>query len=152
MGIYQVITEGQEKKYDYDDLMVRRRGIQLSYLECLDEVERDLGIDMAIEKERYQSFFDAEPEVPFETLFAEAYESLSFIKSNRLNTYELLFEADEAMRQAEEAEHENMRFAQMSIDDLIEYNDQDNEDDEEAKMLLDDPEKMVRLLKKRRGI
>lgn len=93
--------------------------------------------------------FEADPVASFTTLLEEVEDSLSFIKSNRVNTYEMLFEADEMMRRAEEAETENDRLAVQTELENASFND---EIDTEVEALLDDPEEMIKLLKKRKGI
>lgn len=145
----RVITCDNSYDEDYEMQIIKKRGMQFSYLEEIDKIGRDIGVDMIREKERYRQMFEMEPEISFAALLEEVEESLAFIKSNRVNTYEMLFEADEMMRQAEETEAENERLAgQTELDDPI------NEDirDPEAEALLDDPEQMIKLLKKRRGL
>lgn len=145
-----MITEGQNENEDYEHMIMRRRGMQMSYLDDICSLEHDMGVNMSKEKERYWRMFYDEPEESFGSLLEEVEESLSFIKSNRVNTYEMLFEADEMMRQADETEAENARLAAQAA--LQNREDTDSESDEEAKALLDDPEAMIKLLKKRRGI
>lgn len=150
-GHYQhVITDNQIENEDYEYMIMRRRGMQLSYLEDINELEQDMGVDMSREKERYWRMFYDDPEETFASLLDEVEESLSFIKSNRVNSYEMLFEADEMMRQAEQAEAENERLIQTAATEFHKQND--SEADEEAQALLDDPEEMIKLLKKRRGL
>ena len=93
--------------------------------------------------------YEADTVESFATLLEEVEDSLSFIKSNRVNTYEMLFEADEMMCQAEDAEAENERLA---VQAALENPASDDVHDTEAEALLDDPEEMIKLLKKRRGI
>lgn len=145
--IQMVILEGQDGSFDYEGLLTRKRGMQYTYLESIRRLEEDTGIDMSRERYRYRQMFDEEPEENFVALLDEVKESLSFIKSNRVNTYEILFEADEAMRQAEQVEAENAyrAFRAPAWED-------DSDEDEEAELLLDDPEEMIKLLKKRRGL
>ena len=145
----RVITCGNSQDDDYEMLIIKRRGLQFAYLEEIDDLGRELGVDMIREKERYRQLFEADSEVPFVALLEEVEESLSFIKSNRVNTYEMLFEADEMMRQAEEAEVENDRLAQHAVLDNASITVCD---DIEAKALLEDPEQMIKLLKRRRGL
>ena len=145
-----VITDNQIKNEDYEHMIMKRRGMQLSYLDEINRIEHDIGVNMSKEKERYWRMFEEEPEESFASLLEEVDESLSFIKSNRVNTYEMLFEADEMMRQAEQAEAENDR---MAIAAALEFREEDDsESDEEAQALLNDPEEMIKLLKKRRGL
>ena len=145
-----IIMEGQDEYEDYEQMLMRRRGMQMSYLENISRIEQDMGVNMSGEKERYQSLFYNEPIESFISLLKEVEESLSFIKSNRVNTFEMLYEADEMMRQAEKTESENARLVAQT-DKYASYRP-DSESDEEAKALLSDPEEMIKLLKKRRGI
>lgn len=145
----RIITCGNSQDDDYEMLIIKRRGMQFTYLEEIDKLGRDIGVDMIREKERYRQMFESDPEVSFAALLEEVEDSLSFIKSNRVNTYEILFEADELLRQAEEAEAENEKLAvQVALKNPITESEQDTE----AEALLGDPEGMIKLLKKRRGI
>lgn len=143
------ITSGSWPDDDYERMIMKRRGIQMSYLEEIDKIGREMGVDVSREKERYWQQFEEPEELTFSEILQDVEESLSFIKSNRVNTYEMLFEADEMMRQAEETEAKNERLVvQAATEDLIIESTQDIE----AEALLDDPEEMIKLLKKRRGI
>ena len=145
-----IISEGQDEYEDYDQMIMRRRGMQMSYLEDISKIEHDMGVNLSGEKERYQRLFNSEPKASFISLLKEVEESLSFIRSNRVNTFEMLCEADEMMRQAEKVESENARLVAQT-DKHASY-DTDSKSDEEVKLLLNDPEEMIKLLKKRRGI
>ena len=145
-----LILDGQNENEDYEHMIMRRRGMQMSYFDKISSIEQEIGVDMSKEKERYWHMFYDEPEESFASLLAEVEEGLSFIKSNRVNTYELLFEADEMMRLAEETESENAKLVAQAANEFSEH--AEPESDEEAKALLDDPEEMIKLLKKRRGI
>lgn len=143
------VASGCKKDEYYEDVINKRKGMQFSYLEDIDNIGREFGVDLSNEKDRYRRMFERDMEISFDDLFEEIKESLSFIKSNRVNTYEMLFEADEMMRQAEAAEEENDRLA---IQAAWEFSDEESEQDAEAEALLDDPEEMIKLLKKRRGL
>lgn len=140
------ITCNSSSDDDYERMIMKHRGIQMSYLEEIDKLGREIGIDVSREKERYWKQFEETQDWSFTEIFEDVEESLSFIKSNRVNTYEMLFEADEMMRQAEEVEAENKRIA------ALENSITESAQDVEAESLLDDPEEMIKLLKKRRGI
>ncbi len=147
--IKYVIEEGQGDLEDYDAAAVRRRGMQFSYLDDIEKIGRRLGVDVSGEMNRYWNMFQDDEERTFAFLLEEAFDNLAFITSNRVNTYEMLFEADEMARQAEETEAENERL----VHDMMTNTENANEEsDEEVKALLDNPEKMIKLLKKRRGI
>lgn len=145
----QTITIDDNFDDYYENRIIKRRGMQFSYLEEMDSLGRETGLDTSFEKNRYRNGFETGLEISFQTLFEEVEESLSFIRSNRVNTYEMLFEADEMMKQAEETETINERLAQQSEEEPISNK---SENDVEAEALLDDPEEMIKLLKKRRGI
>ena len=145
----RVLTCGDSHDDDYEMLIIKRQGMQFAYLEEIDNLGRELGVDMIREKERYRQMFETNSVTSFATLLEEVEDNLSFIKSNRVNTYELLFEADEMMRQAEEAETENDR---LTVQTALESPVSDDAYDTEIEALLDNPEEMIKLLKKRRGI
>ena len=145
----QALTSDNWSDDDYERMIIKRRGIQMSYLEEIDKIGREIGVDLLREKERYWQQFEDVRELSFADILEDVEESLSFIKSNRVNTYEMLFEADEMMRQADETEAENERLAMQAA---IENPMNENVQDTEAEALLDDPEEMIKLLKKRRGI
>ena len=104
---------------------------------------------MIREKERYRQIFEESQVVSFAALLEEVEDGLSFIKSNKINTYEMLYDANEMIKQAEEAEAENDKLA---IQAALENPVSEDVHDTEAEALLDDPEEMIKLLKKRRGI
>lgn len=145
----KVITYGNSQDDDYEMLIIKRRGIQFTYLEEIDELSRDIGVDMTREKERYRQIFEESQVVSFAALLEEVEDGLSFIKSNKINTYEMLYDANEMIKQAEEAEAENDKLA---IQAALENPVSEDVHDTEAEALLDDPEEMIKLLKKRRGI
>lgn len=145
----QTLTSDSWSDDDYERMIMKRRGIQMSYLEEIDKIGREIGIDLSREKERYWQQFEDVRELSFADILADVEGSLSFIKSNRVNTYEMLFEADEMMRQADKAEAENERLAMQTA---TENPMNETVQDTEVEALLDDPEEMIKLLKKRRGI
>ena len=145
-----VITEEHSIDEDYEYMIMRKKGIQLSYIDSISNIESDMGLNMSKEKERYKHMFDERPQESFISLLEEVEESLSFIKSNRVNTYEILYEADEMFRQAEETEAENLKLSLQEANNAS-YQTA-SEYDDEAEALLDDPEEMIKLLKRRRGI
>lgn len=130
---------------DYETRIVKRRGIQFSYIDKIDQIGKDVGVDMILEKERYRHMFESEEDISFDSLFEEVEESLSFIKSNRINTYELLFEAEETMRQVDKIEDEDDKLARKTTTD---NSASERKKDSELEALLDDPEEMIKLLMK----
>ncbi len=147
--IQGIITSDQDDRPSYEDILIRKRGIRQSYLDDLNAISDALGVDFSREKERYCNMFSDTKEESFVALLDSVCESMAFIKSNRVNTYEILFEADEMMRQVECVEAENER---MAVAIAQEQNDTDDVYDNEARALLEAPEEMIKLLKKRRGL
>ena len=143
--IKHIISIGQEELLGYEDSVVSKRANAV-FLDTLDDIGRSLGLDVSEAKARYWNDYYGEREEAFTSILDEACENLSFIKSNRINIYEMLFEADEAMRQAEITEAVNLAITNSA------YTTGSSYIDEETKSLLDDPEEMIKLLKKRKGI
>ena len=131
-----------------EERIIKKRGAKASYFETIDSLEKELGINASNEKTRYLDFFEEDIEAKYLTVIEELEDSLSFIKSNRVNTYELLFEAEKFMQRAEDAERTNTQEVE-EIDDTV---NEEDEIDEEALALIDSPDEMIKLLKKRRGL
>lgn len=145
----QTLTSDSRSDDDYERMTMKQRGTQMSYLGEIDKFDREIDVDLSRKMEQYWQQFEDIREISFADILEEVEESLSFIKSNRVNTYEMLFEADELMRQADEAEAEKERLTKQAA---TENPMNENVQDTEAEALLDDPEEMIKLLKKRRGI
>ena len=131
---------------------VRNRNIQrpaYAYMDKLWEIERDTGISFAAEIDRYFWGFEKRYEEAYADRVAEADEYLFKIESSRINTMEMLFEAEEMERLASEAERRNET---MLMQNITEEDNNLKEIDMKTKALLDDPETMIKLLKKKRGI
>ena len=112
----------------------------------LNEVGAIYHLDFSEEISRFYDSLHSDVVVSFKTLLDEASEELSFIKSNKVNTMEMLFEADELAQLAQRAEDEHNSIIQKSI-----HNNSDEENDD-IKEYLDDPETMIKLLKQRKGL
>lgn len=145
----QIISSEISVDDDYETQIMRRRGIQFAYLDEIDKLGRTIGMNMSKEVERYWHMFDDNYDVSFTQSLDEVEEDLAFIKSNRINTYELLFEADEMERQAEKAEAERENIMQKVTSETLSG---DPSMDSQMEDMLDDPEAMIKLLKKRRGL
>lgn len=120
-----------------------------AYIEELQEIEVITGLKLSEEIKR--SFWGLEEEYKetFVDRVAEAEEYLFKIESSRINTMEMLFEAEEMEKLASEAEQCNRAMlTQSATEDEVESSDVDME----TKALLEDPEAMIKLLKKKRGI
>lgn len=137
-----------EETVPYGDTLRGAHRIPYTYIEELQDLEEHIGVSIAREIER--CFFENEEpeELPYCEKVKECEEYLFKIESSRVNTMEILFEAEEMERLASEAEQKN--------DEMLQHNNTDeNTDtdiDEETKALLDDPEDIIKMLKKKRGI
>lgn len=142
------ITHYTEETVSYGDTLRGAHRIPYAYIEELQELEGHIGVSFAREIER--CFFENEEpeELPYCEKVKECEEYLFKIESSRVNTMEILFEAEEMERLASEAEQKNNEMLQQS------NGDEKTEDDidKETKALLDDPEGMIKMLKKKRGI
>ncbi len=132
----------------YGETLKGAHRIPYTYIEELQDLEEHMGISFAREIER--CFFDNEEpeELPYCEKVKECEEYLFKIESSRVNTMEILFEAEEMEHLASEAEQKNDEMLQQSNGN----ENTENDIDEETKSLLDDPEGMIKMLKKKRGI
>lgn len=120
-----------------------------AYMDELWEIEHDTGISFAAEIERCFWGLEEQYEETYADCVAETDEYLFKIESSRINTMEMLFEAEEMEKLASEAEQRNET---MLMQNTAEEENNSEEIDTETKALLDDPESMIKLLKKKRGI
>lgn len=120
-----------------------------AYMDELWKVEHDTGVSFAAEIERCFWGFEEQYEETYADRVAEADEYLFKIESSRINTMEMLFEAEEMEKLATEVEQRNET---MLMQNNVENENNSEEIDTETKALLDDPESMIKLLKKKRGI
>ena len=134
---------------DYDASSQSQRKIRPSYMDAKDHLQKYKEMDYSPKRRGHRKISGEIPEMTFSDLLADVEESLSFIKSRRINSYEMLFEADKMLREASEAEAENERL--LHTNPNIE-NKQDKTLDDQAKALLEDPEELIKLLKKRKGL
>ena len=137
-----------EETVPYGDTLKGAHRIPYTYIEELQDLEVRLGISFAREIER--CFFENEEpeEIPYCEKVKECEEYLFKIEFSKVNTMEILFEAEEMERLASEAEQKNDEMFKQSKD----HENTENDIDEETKALLDDPESMIKMLKKKRRI
>lgn len=133
----------------YEDTLLKRRGIRYAYLDELDELGKFLGVDLSGERRRYYDSFYYEIKQSYLNVVEEVCKSLSFIQSNRVNTFELVADANEMLQQAEKNEErtENIKKTVDTSNDSGE-----DEVDKDLKGLLNNPEEVIKQLKKRRGL
>lgn len=124
------------------------RRIAYSYIEELQNLEKILQISFVKEIDRVFHASDKPEGLTYGDRVKECKEYLFNIESSRVNTMEMLFEAEEIERLASEAETKTNEMLQKEISGQEEPEDLVAE----TKALLDDPESMIKLLKKKRGL
>lgn len=137
-----------EETIPYEDALRGAHRIPYTYIEELQDLEAQLGVSYVRKIERCFFGNKKSDELPYYEKVKECEEYLFKIESSRVNTMEILFEAEEMERLASEAEKRNDELLQQSNGN----EDAENDIDEETKALLDDPESMIKMLKKKRGI
>lgn len=149
---YTYIRDSIKFKEDTPDFISNRKNAQRSlyaYIEKLQEIELAIGVNFSGEIEKSFWGLDEPYQETYAAKVAEADEYLFKIEPSQVNTMEMLFEAEEMEKLAVEAEQRNENFLmQQDRDDFKETSDLD----EETKALLADPEFLIKLLKKKRGI
>lgn len=132
---------------DYDEMILRKRGIQFGYIDSLREIERRYGESVQTELQRYIDFFQNEPGKGFAEILEEIVEELRDIQSSKVNTIEMLFEADELERVTMEAEESRNQ----GLESLYE-NRQSENDSGLIEEMKNNPEAMIKKLKRIRGL
>lgn len=89
---------------DYDERILKKRGIQFSYIDLLYELEHRYRESVQTELIRYRDFFEDEFSLKYAEILDETMEELKNIQSSKVNTIEMLFQADELERTTTEAE------------------------------------------------
>ena len=149
---YTYIRASIKFKEDTPDFILNRRNAQRSlyaYIERLQEIELAIGMNFSGEIEKSFWGLDESCQETYADKVAEADDYLFKIEPSQVNTMEMLFEAEEMEKLTVEAEQRNENLLmQQNMDDLEETSDLD----EETKALLADPESLIKLLKKKRGI
>ena len=122
--------------------------IPYSYIENLWEIQKILDVDFSQEIE--ELFWKSENlvEFPYSEKVKECEECLFKIESSKINTMEILFEAEEIEKFSSQAEEK--------YNDMLKQGEKDSIEeiviDKETKALLNDPEDIIKMLKKKRGI
>lgn len=119
-----------------------------SYLETLEYIHKVLHININGEVRRVEESRSAKIEKRFGDLLDDIDSLLFEIKSSRVNTFEMLFDAEEAERQAIENERANEEIYEKNrshYDTQIEISDRTRD-------LLSDPEELIKLLKEKKGL
>ena len=99
---------------DYDEMILKKRGVQLGYIDSLFEIEHKYRQSVQTELLRYMDFFQDKMEIDFASILEEVIHELKDISSSKVNTIEMLFEADELERVTAEAEENRNK-----VDELV---------------------------------
>ena len=146
--VKEIIRYSTEKDVDLFKSRETHR-IPYAYIDELHELEVALGLDFSREIEKCFWRDIAEYKESYADRVSEADKYLFKIESTKVNTMEMLFEAEKMEKLASEDEQRNENL-------LMQNKDFDGEDqgdmDEETRTMLDDPEAMIKMLKKQRGI
>lgn len=121
-----------------------------AYLDELSKIGNAMGLDFSRVIDRcFWEMEEPQREATFADRVAEAEEFLFAIEPSHVNTMEMLLEAEEM----EQLAIENERNNEMLILHSAEDDDAKSEDlDAKSEALLEDPESMIKILKKKRGI
>lgn len=134
---------------DYDAQITKKRGVQYAYLNLISEISHIYNINLSAEIERYYASFEDERTDDYQTIVKEKLYELGFIESFKVNTMEMLFEAEEMVQLVIKTEEEhNILISNKNMVNL----EENTESEDEIKEYLDDPEVMIKLLKQRKGI
>ena len=144
--LYELIKPVDTNLKDYDELAIRLRGVQYGYIESLEDIEKWLHLDLSYAIRSYRKWFDEDFSYSFIQELDDALEALKDIKSTKVNTLEMLFEAEELEKLVKDKEEGE----QLTLSSFSPIND--NSEDESTKMSGKDPEEMIKILKARRGI
>lgn len=143
--LYEMMRSNDILMDDIDDKALRQRGAQRAYIESLEWLATYLKRDMTYEISRYESFFDEVNDCSFDWKFEDALEELKDIKSSKVNTLEIFFEA-------EKSEQMSLFHEQDYSIEFEQYKSISESDDHIAELSGKDPEKLIRILKGRHGV
>ena len=132
---------------NYDRDISRFSSLPGHYLETFWYLENNYNGFMRQEK-TYDSLLEEYVRVEYDVHIKDIQKQLSFIKSSKINTMEMLFEAEELEQIARDNEEKNDLIIANSANSINSGLD----DNSDIKSYLGDPEKMIKILKKRKGI
>lgn len=143
-SVIEAITPVAYNHIGYDEKISRSRGVQAGYIDMLNEVGNIYGESILDELERYRGTFEEVEEQGFAEILEECVEDLKNVRSTKVNTIEMLFEAEELEKIAERAE------AQRNADFEGFTNSESNYT--VLAELNDDPEVIIKKLKNLKGL
>lgn len=143
-SVIEAITPVTDNHIGYDEKILKSRGVQAGYVDMLNEIENIYGESILDELERYRGTFEEIEEQGFAEILGECLEDLKDVCSTKINTIEMLFEAEELEKMAEKAE------AQRNVDFESSINSESNYI--VLGELSDDPEVIIKKLKNLKGL
>lgn len=146
--LLDAINLSKVSTYSYEEFISKKRGIRTSYLELLNEIEYMYGLNFHSERVRYNQFFERNVEENYQTIVDNILLELSFIKPSKINSMEMLFDAEERVKLAKQSEE---KYNHLKVDSpLLESGNNINIQDVEE--YFSDPEMLVKILKMMKGI
>lgn len=136
------------------ELSVRELYAVYDYMDILNFIEKNYNLSCRKEKARCEIMLGGNSEIAvnelsFEDRLEEIEEELSFIKSSKINTLEMLFDADELAKVANAMmKEQDDKFQQTSDDESTEMPTGDISIEDIAD-IMDDPEKILKYLKEK---
>lgn len=146
-SLVETIEYRKEFMLDYDLKIMLKRGVNFSYLDMLSDVEQTYHVNLEYAKEKYYESFNMKESLAKDDDYTSVVDSLKFIKSDRTNTLEMLFEAEEMALLANQMEEDNDRIKESILENKVE----DESIDEELRRHINNPEMMIKLLKEKRN-
>lgn len=142
LELIEAIKYEEECAESFDSKAIKKRGIQYSYLNSLMEIEKRYGMNLNFERSRYYHSLEENRREKYTNIIEEANLELAYIKSTKVNTLEMLFDAYEIEYMVDSIAAEN--------DSIISDNAIHNDYliDEDMKEYLDNPETLLKILKR----
>ncbi len=145
-SVIEAIVPVPDNYIGYEEKILKIRGVQTSYTDMLYEMEHIYGESILSELERYKESFKETETLEFADILEEYVEDLRSIQSTKVNTLEMLFEAEELEKAAKKTEEQRDRDFESSVDGNGES------DYAMVKELHGDPEAIIKKLKNLKGL
>ena len=151
ISYYTMFTEAIMPKdnwsIDYDEKVRNKTGIDIGYLSILNQLEKGYGISVEYARTKYVNSFNNKEQSRYKYELDECLEELRYIKSNKLNTIEILFEAEEMEMLAIDSYQRSQKIV-----DAIKDEDNKSIDLQLLEKYKNDPEAVIKILKSQHGI
>lgn len=148
---YNILAEAikpvSNKYIDYDEMVLKKRGVQAGYIDFLYEMESTYGESVQTELGRYQDSFDIDYKIDYAEILEGYLEELKNVQSLKVNTIEMLFEADELESTALDIEEQHSKM----LEDLSD-NSVVKKDFNMIEEMNSDPEAVIKRLKSIKGL